>query len=110
MIPEFGTLHLTEVEKFDKAATNSIFVPIRKLKFPLLIRKWKEGDLFVPFGMKGKKKLSDYFKDEKFSLPQKEQTWLLYSGQDLVWIINQRADNRFSVEKGDREILKISFS
>ncbi|WP_298524428.1 tRNA lysidine(34) synthetase TilS [uncultured Christiangramia sp.] len=110
MIPEFGTLHLTEVEKFDKAATHSIFVPIRKLKFPLLIRKWKEGDFFVPFGMKGKKKLSDYFKDEKFSLPQKEQTWLLYSGEDLVWIINQRADNRFSVEKGDREILKISFS
>ncbi|WP_299153702.1 tRNA lysidine(34) synthetase TilS [uncultured Christiangramia sp.] len=110
MIPEFGTLHLTEVEKFDKSATNSIFVPIRKLKFPLLIRKWKEGDFFVPFGMKGKKKLSDYFKDEKFSLPQKEQTWLLYSGEDLVWIINQRADNRFSVEKGDREILKISFS
>ncbi|WP_295182279.1 tRNA lysidine(34) synthetase TilS [uncultured Christiangramia sp.] len=110
MIPEFGTLHLTEVEKFDKAATHSIFVPIRKLKFPLLIRKWKEGDFFVPFGMKGKKKLSDYFKDEKFSLPQKEQTWLLFSGEDLVWIINQRADNRFSVEKGDREILKISFS
>lgn len=110
MIPEFGTLHLTEVEKFDKSATNSIFVPIRKLKFPLLIRKWKEGDYFVPFGMKGKKKLSDYFKDEKFSLPQKEQTWLLFSGEDLVWIINQRADNRFSVEKGDREILKISFS
>ena len=110
MIPEFGTLHLTEVEKFDKAATHSIFVPIRKLKFPLLIRKWKEGDYFVPFGMKGKKKLSDYFKDEKFSLPQKEQTWLLFSGEDLVWIINQRADNRFSVEKGDREILKISFS
>jgi len=110
MIPEFGTLHLTEVEKFDKSATNSIFVPIRKLKFPLLIRKWKEGDFFVPFGMKGKKKLSDYFKDEKFSLPQKEQTWLLFSGEDLVWIINQRADNRFSVEKGDREILKISFS
>lgn len=110
MIPEFGTLHLTEVDKFDKSATHSIFVPIRKLKFPLLIRKWKEGDYFVPFGMKGKKKLSDYFKDEKFSLPQKEQTWLLFSGEDLVWIINQRADNRFSVEKGDREILKISFS
>ncbi|TQI70296.1 tRNA(Ile)-lysidine synthase [Gramella sp. Hel_I_59] len=110
MIPEFGTLHLTEVEKFDKSATNSIFVPIRKLKFPLLIRKWKEGDFFVPFGMKGNKKLSDYFKDEKFSLPQKEQSWLLFSGEDLVWIINQRADNRFSVEKGDREILKISFS
>ncbi|MFV9482582.1 tRNA lysidine(34) synthetase TilS [Christiangramia sp. ASW11-125] len=110
MIPDFGTLHLTEVDKFDKSATNSIFVPIRKLKFPLLIRKWKEGDFFVPFGMKGKKKLSDYFKDEKFSLPQKEQTWLLFSGEDLVWIINQRADNRFSVEKGDREILKISFS
>ena len=41
MIPEFGALHLTEVEKFDKSATNSIFVPIRKLKFPLLIRKNK---------------------------------------------------------------------
>ncbi|WP_026915601.1 tRNA lysidine(34) synthetase TilS [Christiangramia portivictoriae] len=110
MIPDFGALHLTEVENFDRTAPNSIFVPVRKLQFPLLIRKWKEGDYFIPFGMKGKKKLSDYFKDEKFSLPQKEQTWLLFSGEELVWIINERADNRFAVEKGDREILKISFS
>jgi len=110
MIPQFGTLHFTRVSSFEKTGSNSIFVPVRKLKFPLLIRKWKEGDHFVPFGMKGKKKLSDYFKDEKFSLPQKEQIWLLFSGEDLVWIISERADNRFAVEKNDDDILKISFS
>ncbi|MCH4823668.1 tRNA lysidine(34) synthetase TilS [Gramella lutea] len=107
MIPGMGTLHINEVKKIDKASNSCIFVPERKLEFPLKIRKWKKGDFFYPFGMKGKKKLSDFFKDEKFSLPEKEHAWILCSGEEIVWIINHRADDRFAVEKSDSKILKI---
>lgn len=107
MIPGMGTLHINEVKEMEQASESCIFVPERKLEFPLKIRKWKKGDYFYPFGMKGKKKLSDFFKDQKFSLPEKENTWILFSGNEIVWIINHRADNRFAVEKSDSKILKI---
>ena len=107
MIPGMGSLHISEVEKMGQASESCIYVPEPKLEFPLTIRKWKKGDFFYPFGMKGKKKLSDFFKDEKFSLPEKEHTWILCSGEEIVWIINHRADNRYRVEKSDSKILKI---
>ncbi|MDX1761958.1 MAG: tRNA lysidine(34) synthetase TilS [Christiangramia sp.] len=107
MIPEMGTFHISEVDKMGQTSQSCIYVPERKLKFPLVIRKWKKGDYFHPFGMNGKKKLSDFFKDEKFSLPEKEHTWILCSDKEIVWIINHRADNRFAVEKKDSKILKI---
>ena len=57
--------------------------------------------------MKGKKKLSKYFKDEKLSLLQKETVWLLVSGNDIVWIMGRRADDRFKVQEGTQNMLKI---
>jgi tRNA(Ile)-lysidine synthase len=68
-----------------------------KLTFPLQLRRWREGDWFIPFGMKGRKKLSDYFTDRKFSLKDKEDVWLLLSGDDIVWIVGERSDDRFRV-------------
>jgi len=70
------------------------------LKFPLTLRKWKQSDYFYPNGMKGRKKLSKYFKDEKFSLVEKESQWLLCSGEDIVWVIGKRADQRFLAHAG----------
>ena len=67
----------------------------KKLKFPLVVRKWQQGDYFYPTGMSGKKKLSKYFKDEKLSLLEKEKTWLLCSDSQIVWVINRRLDRRF---------------
>ena len=58
--------------------------------------------------MNGKKKLSKFFKDEKFSLIEKENTWLLCSENDIVWIVGKRADNRFKVSRNTQNILKIS--
>lgn len=110
MIPSLGTLHITEVDNLGPFSENCIYVPKKKLVYPLKIRKWKEGDHFYPFGMNGKKKLSDFFKDEKFSLPQKESTWLLFSEDKLVWIMNYRADNRFAVKDSDQRIIKLSLS
>lgn len=69
------------------------------LTFPLTLRTWKEGDWFIPFGMKGRKKLSDYFTDRKFSRLDKERVWLLCSGKDIIWIAGERPDNRYCVGK-----------
>jgi tRNA(Ile)-lysidine synthase len=79
-----------------------------KLNFPLVLRKWRKADWFVPFGMKGKKKLSDFFTDNKFTLFEKEETWILISGDDIVWIVNHRADNRFKVNSTTKTVCTIT--
>ncbi len=80
-----------------------------KLSFPLTLRKWNEGDWFIPFGMKGRKKLSDYFSDHKFSRMDKEQTWLLCSGENILWIVGERSDNRFCIDKTTKSVLVVNF-
>ena len=89
---------------------NVIFVDENKLKFPLTIRKWKEGDYFYPTGMQGKKKVSKYFKDEKFTLFQKQDAWILESNNQIVWIIGHRADERFKVENTTQTIIQITYN
>ena len=76
------------------------------IKLPLIIRRPKIGDTFYPYGMKGKKKLSKFFKDKKMSIFAKENQWVLLKGDNILWIIGQRADNRFIKTKG--KCLKIS--
>ncbi len=86
----------------------TIYLDKDRLIYPLIIRKWKHGDKFIPFGMKGHKKVSDYFTDRKFSLVDKSNTWLLCSGDDIVWIIGERIDDRFKITNTTIEILKIT--
>jgi tRNA(Ile)-lysidine synthase len=86
-----------------------------KMEFPLLVRYYKEGDYFYPFGMSkpktpgkvGKKKLSKYFKDEKFSLLDKENTAVLFSGEKLIWLVGHRIDDRFKVTEKTKSVLKM---
>ena len=89
--------------------TNAIFVDAEKLQFPLTIRKWKEGDFFQPFGMKGKKKVSKFFKDEKFSMLEKNEIWLLCSNNNIVWIIGKRQDDRFKITETTTKITQINY-
>lgn len=79
-----------------------------KLQFPLIIRKWEQGDYFRPFGMKSMKKLSDFFIDIKLSIPEKENTWLLTSGREIIWIIGIRIDDRFRIGPDTKRMLKIT--
>lgn len=88
--------------------SSTIFVDKNLLFFPLTIRKYKEHDLFYPFGFKGKKKLSSFFKNAKLSTFQKNNTWLLCSNDTIVWIINHRLDDRFKVSATTTSILKIT--
>ncbi|MDZ7741913.1 MAG: tRNA lysidine(34) synthetase TilS [Bacteroidota bacterium] len=80
-----------------------------RLQFPLLLRKWREGDAFQPLGMRGKKKLSDYFIDQKFTLSQKENTWLLVSGEEIAWIVGQRISDRFRITDFTRRLCVLQF-
>jgi tRNA(Ile)-lysidine synthase len=82
----------------------------KKLVFPLLIRRWKHGDTFYPFGRSQRKKLSDYFTDNKFSLLEKEEVWVLCSGTNIVWVIGHRIDHRYRITSHTKEILVIRSS
>ncbi|MBK0368961.1 tRNA lysidine(34) synthetase TilS [Flavobacterium agrisoli] len=100
-----------DVSHLSSVSNNTIFVDKQKLQFPLTLRKWKEGDVFYPFGMDGKsKKISKFFKDEKLSLPEKENVWLLCSNNQIVWIVGKRADDRFKIENTTTQIFKITLN
>ena len=86
-----------------------IFVDAEKLKYPLVLRRYKKGDVFEPFGMKGKsKKVSKLFKDEKLTLFQKENTWILCSEDKIVWIVGIRQDERFKIQNTTKNSLQIA--
>ena len=84
-----------------KKRSNIIYVDVRKIEFPLSVRYWKEGDFFYPFGMKGKKKLSDFFNDLKLDIFTKQDIPILCHKDEIIWVVGYRADNRYRVEKGD---------
>lgn len=83
---------------------NKLYLNADKVQGKLKLRKWKSGDWFVPFGMKGKQKLSDYFINNKFSLKEKEATWLLCDNEKVVWIVGYRSDNRYRVDHSTKNI------
>ena len=83
---------------FNFPASNKIAsFDYNKLDFPLELRKWQKGDAFQPIGMKGKKLISDFFIDEKFSIQQKENAWLLTSSGKIIWLVGHRMDDKFKV-------------
>jgi len=78
-----------------------------RLEFPLTIRNWQKGDYFYPFGMKHKKKLSDFFIDQKISVIEKETIKLLISRGEIIWIIGYRTDNRFKITRNTNKIIEL---
>lgn len=89
---------------------NVIYVDKSKLDYPLTIRKWIHGDKFIPFGMKGQKKISDYFSNQKKSIIDKENTYLLCTASNkIIWIIGERMDDRFKITEMTNNCLKICF-
>jgi tRNA(Ile)-lysidine synthase len=78
-----------------------------KLLFPLVIRHPRKGDTFIPFGMHGRKLISDYCIDRKMNALEKEALWLLCSGKDVVWVVGERIDNRFRIDETTKRIYQL---
>ncbi|TMM32393.1 tRNA lysidine(34) synthetase TilS [Polaribacter aestuariivivens] len=98
-------LTFEEVTQENKQHKNTIYVGAEKLQFPLIVRKWENGDYFYPLGMQGKKKLSKYFKDEKLSLFEKKDLWLLCNSKnEIIWVIGKRQDQRFVSKTASKNI------
>lgn len=100
-----------EQPQFDRDSQVAHF-DLNKLEFPLYLRHWRDGDLFYPIGMEGrKKKLSKYFKDIKMNRFDKDATWLLCNAlQEVIWIVGHRMDERFKVELSSQHILHLKIA
>ncbi len=99
-------INISKISKPLKQNQNKIYIS-KKVDFPLKLRKWKNGDFFYPNGMRGKKKVSKFFKDQKMSIFDKKNQWLLTSNNgDIIWIVGKRVDRRYIETKS--ECLEIS--
>ena len=121
-IPEEGTYMISDDTKIKiermpleegfhiPSASDVIAVDADKLQMPLTVRLTKEGDRFIPFGMKGSKLVSDFLTDQKLSLLEKRRQLVIADSTDkILWIVSRRPDNRFRITDTTRTILRISF-
>lgn len=94
--------------KADFSDRTKAFLDADKVTGTLTLRKWQSGDRFIPYGMKGYKKVRDYLRDGKFSLFEKQEQCVVCMGEEIVWLVNERCDQRFCVTAATRRVLVLS--
>jgi len=103
-------LELTKLEReglnFEKEKSIAYF-DIKKLRFPILLRKWAHGDRIHPFGMKGVKKVSDLLIDNKVPMHEKDNIWVLESDGEIIWVVGIRSSERFKVGPDCKDVYRI---
>lgn len=93
-------------DRFQMPKSSSVAVlDYSKLQFPLILRLWREGDWFIPFGMKGRKKISDFLIDQKVPVHRKDKVYVLESNGDIVWVVGFRIDNRYRLNADSQQVL-----
>ena len=102
------------IERTDIDNIDSLFQPDNvalldadTLNGPLTLRKWREGDRFIPLGMSGEKKVSDYLIDTKMSMAEKSRQFVLCMGEEIVWLVGQRIDERHKITSATENVIKI---
>ena len=103
----FDSSSVTEAHLSDDP--NTEFIDAALLGKELVLRNWREGDWFVPFGMQERKKVSDFFIDTKVSHLEKSSIPLFVSDDQIVWICGKRLDNRFRISPQTRSIVKLEY-
>ena len=88
------TLYYSQ-EKPNPIQAKHAYLDPTKILFPLQFRQRQEGDFLYPTGMKGKKLLSKFYKDAKYSQQQKEQQWLLCKEDEVIWVVGVRCNQKF---------------
>ena len=107
-LPELEYTELPMTEDFQWPKDSSVAcLDADLVTWPLTVRHWELGDKFVPLGMKGRKKVSDYLTNRKYSLFEKERLCVACSGEEIVWLINERMDHRFRITDSTRRILMV---
>lgn len=100
---------ICDADSFDTYHTsdNVALLDISKLTFPLTLRRWQEGDSFQPFGMNGRKKVSDYLIDHKVSMAEKSRQFVLLSGDEIAWVVGRRTGDDFRITDSTDKVLRI---
>jgi tRNA(Ile)-lysidine synthase len=106
-----GTL-LCKLEKGNtirKANSLQVSLDQALLSYPLVLRRWKQGDYFYPLGMRKKKKVARLLIDKKLSLSQKEKIWVLTAADKIVWVVGIQLDDRFKITTKTTQQLQLQW-